>query len=270
MNEITPIRLNGRTTHFINGQWSAPGGPTFPVFNPYNGEIIAQVAAGGRTEAEAAVTAAHAAFPAWAAMAPGQRQRLFLKAADIVERRKDDIVNLMAVENGSSRLYGGFQASLVADQLRHASGWCFRPTGDVVPSAVPGRLALAVRKPLGVVAGFSPWNGALTLAMRTVILPMIYGNTVVLKPTEESPLSAGLLVAEIFEEAGFPAGTINVITHAPGEAAGISTANHAPQGLLSSTRMVALCSVRIWLTIASPKPVPRLLVEKYGRNSFSF
>ena len=266
MNEITPIRLNGRTTHFINGQWSAPGGPTFPVFNPYNGEIIAQVAAGGRTEAEAAVTAAHAAFPAWAAMAPGQRQRLFLKAADIVDRRKEEIVNLMAVENGSSRLYGGFQVSLVADQLRHASGWCFRPIGDVVPSAVPGRLALAVRKPLGVVAGFSPWNGALTLAMRTVILPMIYGNTIVLKPTEESPLSAGLLVAEIFEEAGFPAGTINVITHAPGDAAPIADVFfERPE--VRSINFTGSSAVGRMLAARAGQALKRIVLELGGYNS---
>ena len=222
MGEMTPLPSAIRRTHFINGVWSEIGGRTFNDYNPFNGEVMAEVAAGGRAEAEAAVTAAHAAFPAWAAMAPSQRQRLFLKAADIVDRRQAEIIKLMALENGSGSMFSGYQASLVADQLRHASGWCFRPIGDVVPNAVPGRLALAVRKPLGVVAGFSPWNGAFTLAFRTVVLPMIFGNTVVLKPSEEAPLSAGLIVAEILEEAGFPRGTINVITHGPGEAAPIA------------------------------------------------
>ena len=88
----------GRTTHFINGCWSESGGPTFANLNPLNDEVIAQIAAGGRAEAEAAVSAAAAAFPAWAAMPPGERQRLFLKAADITERRLEDIVPIMAVE----------------------------------------------------------------------------------------------------------------------------------------------------------------------------
>ena len=224
MNEITPVRLPGRTTHYINGQWSALGGRTFADHNPFNGEVVAAIAAGGRAEAEAAIAAAHAAFPGWAATPPSERQRLFLKAADIVERRRQDIVQVMAVEAGTGGAFAGYQVKLVADQLRVASGWGFRPIGDVIPSDVPGRLALAVRKPLGVVAGFSPWNGAFTLAWRTVLLPMVFGNTVVLKPSEEAPLSAGLLVAEIMDEAGFPPGSINVVTHAPGEAAAVADA----------------------------------------------
>ena len=120
-------------------------------------------------------------FPGWAATPPSERQRLFLKAADIVERRRSDIASMMAVEAGTCGAFAGYQVKLVADQLRHASGWGFKPIGDVIPSDVPGRLALAVRKPLGVVAGFSPWNGAFTLAWRTVLLPMVFGNTVVLK-----------------------------------------------------------------------------------------
>jgi vanillin dehydrogenase len=92
----------------------------------------------------------------------------------------------------------------------------------VLPSDTPGRFAMAVRKPLGVVAGFTPWNGAFNLAWRTAILPMAFGNTVIIKPSEEAPISAGLLVAEILEEAGFPAGVINVVSHAPGDAAQIA------------------------------------------------
>ena len=198
------IGTSYRTTHYIDGRWSASGGRTFADHNPYDGAVVAEVAAGGRAEADAAIAAAHAAFPGWAATGPGERQRLFLKAADLVERRRQDIVDIMAAEAGTAGAFGNYQVKLVADQLRHASGWGFKPVGDVIPSDVPGRLALAVRKPLGVVAGFSPWNGAFTLAWRTVLLPMVFGNTVVLKPSEEAPISAGLLVAEIMDEAGFP------------------------------------------------------------------
>jgi acyl-CoA reductase-like NAD-dependent aldehyde dehydrogenase len=81
---------------------------------------------------------------------------------------------------------------------------------------------MVARKPLGVVAGFTPWNGAFYLAWRTFLLPMAFGNTTVIKPSEEAPISAGLFHAEILEEAGFPAGTFNVVTHAPGEAAKIA------------------------------------------------
>ncbi len=265
MNEITPIRLTGRTTHYIGGKWSAPGGRTFPDYNPYNGEVVAEVAAGGRVEAEAAVAAAHAAFPGWAATPPSERQRLFLKTADIVERRRQDIVNVMAVEAGTASAFAGYQVKLVADQLRHASGWGFKPIGDVIPSDVPGRLALAVRKPLGVVAGFSPWNGAFTLGWRTVLLPMVFGNTVVLKPSEEAPLSAGLLVAEIMDEAGFPPGTINVVTHAPGEAAAVADAFFESPAVRSINFTGSSAVGRI-LAARAGQSLKRIVLELGGYN----
>lgn len=212
----------GPTTHFIDGRWAETGGATFPDRNPFFGTVIAEIAAGGRAEAEAAVAAAAAAFPAWAALPPGERQRLFLHAADIVDRRMEDAVKIMAIEGGASRAFAAFQVRLSAAMLRQAAGWGYLPCGDILRSDVPGRTAMVTRKPLGVVAGFTPWNGAFYLAWRTFLLPMAFGNTTVVKPSEEAPISAGLFHAEILEEAGFPAGTFNVVTHAPGEAAAIA------------------------------------------------
>ena len=217
-----PIPKIGRTTHFIDGQWAPAGGPTFPDCNPFNGAVVAEIAAGGRAEAERAVAAAAAAFPAWAALPPGERQRLFLQAADITERRLADIVPVMAAEAGSTRVFSAFQIRLSVAMLRQAASWGYLPYGDLMHSDVPGRMAMVARKPLGVVAGFTPWNGAFYLAWRTFLLPMAFGNTTVIKPSEEAPMSAGLIHAEILEEAGFPKGTFNVVTHAPGAAAEIA------------------------------------------------
>ncbi len=219
---MTQSNVAARTTHYINGAWSASGGRTFPNFNPYNGEVVCEIAAGGRPEAEAAVAAAHAAFPAWAPMAPTQRQRLFLRAADIIDRRLPDAVRMMALETGASATFAAFQVRWSSNLMRQAANWCFLPYGDVLQSDTPGRFAMAIRKPLGVVAGFTPWNGAFNLAWRTIILPIAFGNTVVIKPSEEAPISAGLLHAEILEEAEFPAGVVNVVAHAPGDAAKIA------------------------------------------------
>ena len=223
MNEVTaPAPGAARTTHFINGDWSEPGGRTFPDYNPFDGAVVAEIAAGGAAEAKAAVAAAAAAFPGWAAMAPAERQRLFLKAADITDRRIEDAVRIMAIEGGASRTFAAFQVRLSSAMLRQAANWGYLPYGDLMRSDVPGRVAMVARKPLGVVAGFTPWNGAFYLAWRTFLLPMAFGNTTVIKPSEEAPMSAGLLHAEILEEAGFPAGTFNVVTHAPGEAAAMA------------------------------------------------
>ncbi|KQP01802.1 aldehyde dehydrogenase family protein [Leifsonia sp. Leaf264] len=210
------------TSHFIDGAWTTPGGTTFPVRNPLDDALVAEAAAGGVAEAEAAVAAAAAAFPAWANLAPGARQELFLKAADIVERRTEELVRLMAVEGGASRAFSTFQIRLSAAMLRQAAGWGYQPAGDVLRSDTPGRMAFVTRKPLGVVAGFTPWNGAFYLAWRTFLLPMAFGNTTVIKPSELAPLSAGLVHAEILDEAGFPPGSFNVVTHAPGAASAVA------------------------------------------------
>jgi acyl-CoA reductase-like NAD-dependent aldehyde dehydrogenase len=211
-----------RTTHFINGHWCEGAARSFPVFNPYDDSVYSDVAAGGRAECQAAVEAAAAAYPGWAATPPAERQRLFLKAAEITERRMDEIVPIMAAEGGASRVFAGFQIRLSVAMLRQAASWAYLPYGDLIRSDVPGRMAMVERKPLGVVAGFTPWNGAFYLAWRTFLLPMAFGNTTVIKPSELAPQSAGLIHAEILEEAGFPDGSFNVITHAPGEAAQIA------------------------------------------------
>ncbi len=266
MNDIAATRsASGHTTHFIGGKWSAPNGRTFVDLNPYDGSVFAQVAAGGKAEAQAAVAAAAAAFPAWAALAPRERQRLFLKAADIVERRAQDIVRMLALETGAGGVYAMFQVKWGADMLRQAAGWSYLPMGEVLPSDTPGRFAMAVRKPLGVVAGFTPWNSAFALAWRTVVLPMIFGNTVVLKPSELAPLSAGLLIAEILEEADFPPGTINVVTHAPGEAAAIADAIFESPAV-RSINFTGSSNIGRMLAARAGQSLKRIVLELGGYN----
>jgi acyl-CoA reductase-like NAD-dependent aldehyde dehydrogenase len=147
---------------------------------------------------------------------------MFLRAAGIVDRRRDEIVSLLATETGCAGAFAGFQVITAIRLLRQASNWGYLPVGEIIRSDSPGTFAMALRKPIGVVAGITPWNGAHVLAWRTVVNPVAFGNTVVLKPSEEAPVSAGLLLPEIMAEAGFPAGVVNVVTHAPGEAVPIA------------------------------------------------
>jgi acyl-CoA reductase-like NAD-dependent aldehyde dehydrogenase len=202
---------------YIGGQWTGSS-QLFDDLDPYRGTVVARVPAGTRADAARAVDAAAAAFPAWADMPPAEKQALFLRAADIVERRQDEITALLAAETGCAGGFAGFQILTATRLLRQAANWGYLPAGEVIRSDIPGTFALALRRPIGVVAGISPWNGAHVLAWRTVVNPLAFGNTVVLKPSEEAPVSAGLLVAEVLEEAGFPPGVINVVTHAPGDA----------------------------------------------------
>ncbi|MES2510229.1 MAG: aldehyde dehydrogenase family protein [Pseudomonadota bacterium] len=202
----------------INGEWvAAASGKTFDDMNPFTGEVYARIPASGAADAKRAIEAAEKAFPAWAKMGARARQALFLKAADIVERRADELVSIMAQETGASNAFARFQIQWSTGLLRQAAGYPYLSGGEIVPSDTQGVFAMAIRKPLGVVAGISPWNGALALGLRTVVCPLACGNTVVLKPSEEAPVCAGLVVGEILHEAGFPPGVVNVITHAPAD-----------------------------------------------------
>jgi acyl-CoA reductase-like NAD-dependent aldehyde dehydrogenase len=193
--------------YFAGGEWrSAQDHQLFDVFRPYDRSLYARVAAGGRPEARVAVEAAASAFPAWAQTTPAERARLFFKAAEIVKRRRAEIAEILAMETGSTISFATFQQDLVAATIEQAVGWMYLPKGEVLESNMPGTHSIGVRRPLGVVACFTPWNGANVLSWRAVISPLAAGNTVVVKPSELAPISAGIILAQIAQEAGFPPG----------------------------------------------------------------
>ena len=207
---------------FIGGEWvESAGGATFDDLDPFTGDVVARVPAGTREDARRAVEAAAAAFPTWSSTTPAVRQGLFLRAADILESRGDEVVSLLARETGCTFGFGMFQLGFVAGLLRQAAGAAYMPIGEVIPSDLPGAVAMGFRQPVGVVGAIAPWNAALILSARSIATPLAFGNTVVLKPSEHSPVSGGLLLGEFLAEAGFPAGTLNVVAHAPGDAAPI-------------------------------------------------
>src|SRR5246500_3910163 len=214
-------QVNGVTEYkyFAGGEWrSAEGKKLFDVHRPYDRSLYARVAAGGRAEATIAVDAAAKAFPAWSQTTPAERAKLFFKAAEIVKPRRAEIAEILAQETGSTISFATFQQDLVAATIEQAAGWMYLPKGEVLESNAPGTHSIGVRRPLGVVASFTPWNGANILSWRAVLSPVAAGNTVVVKPSELAPISAGLILAQIVEEAGFPKGVVNVVTHAPGGA----------------------------------------------------
>src|SRR5260221_3036335 len=224
----TPTRRSHRMSvrtyrYYAGGEWlPATSGRTFDVHQPFSGQLYAKVAAGGAEAARIAVQAAAGAFPAWSQTTPADRATLFLKAGEIVKRRRTEIAEVLARETGSTISFATFQQDLVAATLQEAAAWVFRPKGEVRGTDRPGLNSIGVRQPLGVVASFTPWNGANVLSWRAVISPVAAGNTVVVKPSEFAPISAGLMLAEIAEEAGFPKGVINVVSHAPGAAGEIA------------------------------------------------
>ena len=201
--------------YFVNGQWLSAD-RTFPVRSPYSGETVAEVADCGAAETLAAIEAASAAFEEWSQTTPATRAKLFLKAAEIIERRQGEIAGMVTREVGGATLFAGYMQKIVMGMLEQAASWVYRPRGEVLATDFPGTTSVAVRRPLGVVASFTPWNGPSVLGWRGALFPLVWGNTVVLKPSELGPVSAGLVMAEVMDEAGFPAGAVNVITHARG------------------------------------------------------
>jgi acyl-CoA reductase-like NAD-dependent aldehyde dehydrogenase len=239
---------------FIGGSWTdAADGATYEDRDPYNGEVVAIVPAGGTEDARRAIEAASAAFPAWSASSPAERQSVFLKAADILESRRDEIVSMLARETGATFGFAMFQMHFVPGLFRQAAAVGYQPIGQILPSDNPGTFAMGVRKPVGVVGAIAPWNAALILSARSIAAPLALGNTVVLKPSEWSPVSGGLVWGEIFAEAGLPDGVLNIVTHAPGQAAAIGD------------ELVSHPAVRR-INFTGSTHVGRLLAEAAGRH----
>lgn len=200
---------------YINGVWvPAASGKTFESLNPFDDSVFAIVPDSGCADVTAAVEAAAAAQPGWAALPPSAKQALFLRAAKLVEERSADIREALGAETGAGIGIQFAQIGWNAGLLRQGASWVYQPKGNMIRSEFPTTRAYTERKPLGVVGSFGPWNVAQFLSWRSVVAPLAAGNTVVLKPSEESPVTSGIQVAEILDAAAFPPGVVNVVTHA--------------------------------------------------------
>jgi acyl-CoA reductase-like NAD-dependent aldehyde dehydrogenase len=166
----------------------------------------------------AAAEAAAAAFPDWSALGPNARRALLNRAADQLEARADAFVETMANELRASEPWARFNVMLGTGMVREAAAQTTQIAGEVIPSDKPGLLSLALREPVGVVLGIAPWNAPVILGCRAIATPLACGNTVILKASERCPRTHALIV-EAFEAAGFPAGTVNLVTNAPADAA---------------------------------------------------
>ncbi|MFP6562690.1 aldehyde dehydrogenase [Paraburkholderia sp. B3] len=199
---------------------SARDGATFERRNPLDGTVASRAPAASIEDARAAVDAAARAFPAWSALGPGERRALLTKAAHALEAKADAFAAAMAAETGASGLWAGFNVHLAAQGLIEAAAMTTQIGGELIPSDVPGSLAMGVRQPAGVVLGIAPWNAPVILAVRAIALPLACGNTVVLKGSEICPATHGLII-EAMQEVGLPRGAVNFVTNAPADAAPI-------------------------------------------------
>ena len=249
---------------YAGGQWrTAPG--VFDDLEPYTGDVFAHAPDCGPEEAKLAISAAAGAFEVWAETGPAEKARLFFKAAEIVRRRRAEIAGILARETGSTLPFSTFQQDLVAATLEQAANWVYLPKGEVLQSNLPNTHSIGIRRPLGVVASFTPWNGANILAWRAVLNPLAAGCTVVVKPSEFAPISAGLMVAEIAEEAGFPPGVVNVVPHAPGAAGPIADEFFASQDVRCINLIGGVKTARM-LGERAGRTLKRTVLELGGYN----
>lgn len=197
---------------YINGAFvDAASGATFDVMDPSTGDVCESIADASRDDAAAAIQAAAAAQGEWADLPHSARARIMHKAGDVLEARAEDIKKALIEEGGAWVGKTLFEVGYSSGVYRAAAAAAYQVNGEVLPSDY-GKVSLVMREPLGVVSVISPWNFPLILSSRGIAVALAVGNSVVLKPSEETPVSGGLLIAEILEEAGVPPGVFNVVT----------------------------------------------------------
>jgi len=207
-----------RIQQIINGKSvDAVSGATFERRDPFTGDVASVAPASGLDDVRAAVAAASAAFPAWSKLGPGPRRALLMKAADAMDAKAPEFIALLTSETGGTAPWAGFNVMLAAGMLREAAAMTTQIAGEIIPSDKPGTLAMAIRQPVGVCLGIAPWNAPVILGTRAVAMALACGNTVILKASEQCP-GLHVLIGQVFIDAGFPEGVVNVITNAPEDA----------------------------------------------------
>ncbi len=212
----------------IGGQWvEAASGKTFDTYNPSTGEVLAKVAEGGAEDINRAVIAARKAFESgpWPKFTPAQRARLLWKLSDLIEKNANELAQLETLDNGKPIKYSkAADIPLTVEHFRYFAGWATKLEGNTIPVSIPNMLTYTLREPVGVVGQIIPWNFPIQMAAWKLAPALACGNTVILKPAEQTPLTA-LRLGELVLEAGFPEGVVNIVPGF-GETAGAALAAH--------------------------------------------
>ncbi|WP_312158562.1 aldehyde dehydrogenase family protein [Acinetobacter sp.] len=197
---------------FIAGHWlKGTSTHTLNNLNPYTQELILKLQAASLVDVDSAYFAAERSFATWSQTLPSERKNIILRVLDVVKNRREEIVHWLIQESGSTRLKANLEVDAVLGIINEAMTFPERMTTRELQSTDPDRKSYAVQKPLGVIAVISPWNFPFHLSMRSVVTAIAIGNCVVLKPATDTPITGGLLLAKIFEEAGLPQGVFSVV-----------------------------------------------------------
>ncbi len=249
-----------------NEEMDAAAGATFERVDPLTGDVATIASAGSVADMTRAANAAAAAFPDWSQTGPGERRRLLNAAADLLEARTPELIAAMTAETGATTQWAAINCGLGADIFREAAAMTTQISGELIPSGIPGSLAMAVRQPAGVCVGIAPWNAPIILGTRAVAMPLACGNTVVLKASELCPKTHSL-IGDILRDAGFPRGVVNIVSNAPSDAAAVVDALIAHPAV---RRINFTGSTRVGRIIAetAAKHLKRCLLELGGKAPF--
>jgi acyl-CoA reductase-like NAD-dependent aldehyde dehydrogenase len=187
---------------YIGGKWlNSSRNRLADDVNPATGKVFARTQQAGAEEVNRAIEAADCAARSWGKTLVSEREVLLLRTVDVIQRRTAEIRDILIEECGSVFSKALWEIDYVIDALRAAAGDARHVMGETMPMTMPGQLSISVRKPLGVIAGIAPFNSPFLLSMKKIVYAIATGNTFILKPSEETPIS-GALIADLFAEAG--------------------------------------------------------------------
>lgn len=222
-------------SQFIDGQWrEGRSDRVLTDTNPFDDSVVATIRLASAEDVDAAYTSARAAQVEWATTGPADRAAVLRRAAQILEQRRAEIIDWLVAESGSTRIKADTEVSLAIGITQEAASFPSRVHGSIFDSNTPNREMRVYRKPIGVVGVISPWNFPLHLSQRSVAPALALGNAVVIKPASDTPVTGGLLIARIFEEAGLPAGVLSVVIGS-GSEIGDAFVEHPVPRLISFT-----------------------------------
>ncbi len=264
-NGVTPTPYDGFDRMPLGGHWRAGrSGRVSEDRDPYRDEILVRIPLADEQDLNEAYRVAADAQPKWAAMLPGERAAILRRAAAIMEARREEIVTWLIKESGSTRLKANVEWGSAHAIMYEAASAPYRVQGRILPSDIPGKENRVYRQPVGVVGVISPWNFPLHLSNRSVAPALAVGNAVVIKPASDTPVTGGLLLAKIFEEAGLPPGVLSVVI-GPGSVIGDAFVLHGVPRVMSFTGSTPVG--RRIAELAAKSPLLKKVALELGGNS---
>lgn len=223
------------TKQYINGQWkNGSSDKVVNNINPFTQQTIAQIPSANEEDLEEAYKTANDAQKSWMTTVPVKKQANFDQLLKVIHERKEEIIDWLVKEAGSTIVKAEVEFQAAIGIIRESSSFTTRMSGQILPSNTEGKENRVYRSPKGVIGVIGPWNFPFHLAMRSIAPALATGNTVVVKPASDAPVTSGLLIADLFEEAGFPEGTINVVV-GRGSEIGDAFVTHPVPKLISFT-----------------------------------